>query len=98
MVILAIFEWIVVGLVVGFIASKLVNLHGDDPKLGMFTALAGAVVAAALYTYFSGAGIDAWRPWALVWAAAGAAAGAIAWHAIRSRSISRERYVPRRSY
>jgi uncharacterized membrane protein YeaQ/YmgE (transglycosylase-associated protein family) len=98
MVILAVVEWVVVGLVVGFVASKLVNLHGDDPKLGVFSAVGGAVVGAALYTLFSGAGMGAWVPWALACAALGAAGGALAWHAVRSRSISRERYVPRRSY
>ena len=98
MVILAIAEWVIVGLVVGFLASKIVNLRGDDPRLGIFAAVGVAVVAAALYTFFSGAGLGAWRPWALLWAAAGAAAGAAAWHAVRSRSISHDRYVPRRSY
>ena len=98
MVIVAIVEWIVVGLIVGFIAGKFVNLHGDDPRLAIFTAAGGAVLAAALYTYFSGAGLGAWRPWSLVWAAVGATVGAVAWHAIRSRYVSRERYVPRSSY
>ena len=98
MVILAIVEWIVVGLVVGFVASKMVNLHGDDPKLGIFSAVGGAVVAAALYTFFSGAGVGAWVPWTLACAALGAAGGAVAWHAVRSRSISHDRYVPRRSH
>ena len=98
MVILAVVEWVVVGLVVGLIASRVVNLHGDDPKLGIFSAVGGAVVAAALYTFFSGAGTGAWVPWALACAALGAAAAAVAWYAVRSRSISHERYVPRRSY
>lgn len=98
MVILAVVEWVVVGLIVGFVASKMVNLRGDDPRLGIFAATGGAVLAAALYTFFSGAGMGAWRPWALVWAAVGAAVGAAAWHMVRSRSISHERYTPRRSY
>ena len=98
MVIVAILEWIIVGAIVGFVASKTVNLRGDDPRLGILTAVGAAVVAAGLYTFFSGAGMGAWRPWALVCAAAGAAAGAATWHAVRSRSISHDRYVPRKSY
>ena len=98
MVFLGLMEWIVVGLVVGFVACRLVDLHGDDPRLGMFVAVGGAALAAALYTVFTGAGIGAWRPWALAWAAGGAAAGALVWHLVRSRYVSRDRYVPRRSY
>jgi uncharacterized membrane protein YeaQ/YmgE (transglycosylase-associated protein family) len=98
MVFLGILEWIVVGLIVGFIASKLVNLRGDDPRLGIFAATGGALLAAALYTVFTGAGIGGWRPWSLVWAAVGAAAGALVWHLVRSRYVSHDRYVPRSSY
>lgn len=98
MALLAIVEWVVVGLIVGFIASKVVNLRGDDPRLGILAAAGGAVVAAALYTFFSGAGMGAWRPWALAWAAAGGIFGALVWHGVRSRYVSHERYVPRRSY
>ena len=98
MIFLALVEWVVVGLVVGFIASKAVNLRGDDPRLGVFVAAGGAVVAAAVYTFFSDAGVGAWRPWGLACAAAGAVVGAIAWHGVRSRYISHDRYVPRSSY
>ena len=98
MVSLGLLEWVVVGLVVGLIASKVVDLRGDDPRLGMFVAVCGAAVAAALYTVITGAGIGGWRPWSLVWATAGAVAGAVVWHLVRSRFISHERYVPRRSY
>jgi uncharacterized membrane protein YeaQ/YmgE (transglycosylase-associated protein family) len=98
MVLLGLVEWVIVGLVVGFIASKLVDLRGDDPRLGAFVAAGGAIAAAALYTLVTGAGIGGRRPWALAWAAAGAAAGALVWHLVRSRYVSRDRYVPRRSY
>jgi uncharacterized membrane protein YeaQ/YmgE (transglycosylase-associated protein family) len=98
MVILAIIEWVVVGLVVGFFASKLVNLRGDDPRLGVIAAVAGAVVAAAIYTFMAGAGMGAWRPWTLAYAAGGAVIGAVMWHGLRSRYVSHDRYVPRSSY
>jgi uncharacterized membrane protein YeaQ/YmgE (transglycosylase-associated protein family) len=98
MVFLTIVEWLAVGLVVGFVAGKLVNLHGDDPRLGAVAATGGAVVAAAIYTFFSGAGMAGWQPWGLTCAAGGAVAGAVAWHAVRSRYVSRDAYTTRRSY
>lgn len=98
MVILGIAEWVLVGLVVGFVASKVVNLRGDDPRLGVIAAVGGAVLAAGIYTVVGGAGVSGWNVWSLAWAAVGGVAGAAVWHGVRSRYVSHERYVPRRSY
>ena len=96
--ILGIFGWIVVGLIVGFIATKVVDLHGDDPRLGPAAACGGAIVAASLYTMISGAGVSAWNVWSILCAAIGAIAAVVTWHVVRSRSVSREAYTTRRSY
>ena len=95
---LGLVEWVVVGVIVGFIASKVVNLRGDDPRLGMGAAVGGAVVAGILYAVISGAGVTPWSPWALVFAAIGGVVGVLGWHVVRSRSISKKGYVARRSY
>jgi uncharacterized membrane protein YeaQ/YmgE (transglycosylase-associated protein family) len=96
--ILGIISWLVVALLVGFIASKIVNLRGDDPRLGFAAACAGGIVGAVLYTIISQAPVSAWNPWSLLTATVGAIIGVVAWHAIRSRSISRESYTRRSSY
>jgi uncharacterized membrane protein YeaQ/YmgE (transglycosylase-associated protein family) len=96
--ILGIISWLVVALLVGFIASKVINLRGDDPRLGMGAACAGAIVAAVLYTLISGAGVSAWNPWSLLMAATGAIIGVVGWHVVRSRSISHESHTRRSSY
>ena len=96
--ILGIVSWLAVALLVGFIASKIVNLGGDDPRLGMAAAGAGAIGAAVVYTVISGSGVSAWNPWGLLAAATGAVIGVVAWHGVRSRSISRESYTRRSSY
>ena len=96
--ILGIISWLVVALLVGFIASKIVNLRGDDPRLGFAAACAGAIVAAVLYTIMSQAPVSAWSFWSLLMATTGAVIGVVAWHLIRSRSISRESYTRRSSY
>ena len=89
--------WVFVGLVVGFIVTKFLNLHGDDPKLGIGAAAAGAVVGGFLYSLISGAPVSAWNPWSIVFATVGAAAGATIWHGVRSRYVSRASYSVRRS-
>ena len=96
--VLGIIGWILVGMIVGFVASKLVNLRGDDPRLSIGVACGGAIVAGALYSMIASASVTAWNPWSILFAAIGAVVGAVVWHVVRSRFISRERYVPRRSY
>jgi uncharacterized membrane protein YeaQ/YmgE (transglycosylase-associated protein family) len=96
--IIGIIGWIAVGLIVGFIATKIVNLRGDDPRLGIGIAAGAAVVVGAIYSLISGSGVTAWNPWSVLFAAIGGVVGVVVWHAVRSRSISHERYRPRRSY
>lgn len=95
---LGILEWVVIGLVVGFVASKVVNLRGDDARFGIGVTLGAALVVAAVYSWQSGSGVSAWNPWGLLFAVIGAAVGAVVWHAVRSRFISHEVYRPRSSY
>jgi uncharacterized membrane protein YeaQ/YmgE (transglycosylase-associated protein family) len=97
-VLLGIVGWAVIGLVFGFIVSKVLNLRGDDPRLGIISAVGGAIVAGAIYSIASGAGVTAWNFWSLIWAAIGAALGLAIWHGIRSRYVSREPYKRRQSY
>jgi uncharacterized membrane protein YeaQ/YmgE (transglycosylase-associated protein family) len=95
---LGIFGWMAVGLIVGFVASKAVDLRGDDPRFGLGAAVGGAVLAGLLYSIISGSGVSAWNPWSLLLAAAGAVAAVIVWHAVRSRTISHAHQTQRRSY
>ena len=95
---LGLLGWVVLGLIVGFIASKFVDLRGDDARLGIGVAAVGAVGAGALYSIISGNGVSPWNVWSLLFAAIGAVVGAVAWHAVRSRSISKAPYTRRSSY
>jgi uncharacterized membrane protein YeaQ/YmgE (transglycosylase-associated protein family) len=95
---IGIIGWVIVGLAVGFIVSKVLNLHGDDPMLGIGAALGGAIVFAVLYTVISGAGVSAFNIWSLIFAAIGAGVGVATWHLIRSKSISHAPYSRRKSY
>jgi uncharacterized membrane protein YeaQ/YmgE (transglycosylase-associated protein family) len=96
--IIGVVGWIVVGLLVGFIASKFVNLHGDDPLGGIGVAAIAAVIFAAAYTVISGDGVSALNLWSIVFAAIGAIVAVVTWHLVRSRYVSREVQTSRRSY
>ena len=95
---MGIIGWIIVGLAVGFIVSKVLDLHGDDPLLGIAASLGGAILFAVLYTVISGAGVSSFNVWSLLFAAIGAGVGGGAWHLVRSRYVSHDTYTRRRSY
>lgn len=96
--ILSILSWVAIGLLVGFVTGKLIDLHGDDPRFGMAAAAIGAVVAGVLYILISGSDGSVWHAWSLLWGLVGAVVSVIAWHLVRSRFVSRAAYVPRSSY
>ncbi len=49
--------WIVLGLVAGFIDSKIVNNTGEGILLGIVPGIAGAVVRGWLFNTFGAAGV-----------------------------------------
>jgi uncharacterized membrane protein YeaQ/YmgE (transglycosylase-associated protein family) len=98
MLIVGVFGWVVIGVIVGFVVSKFVNLRGDDPKLGIAAAVAGAIMAAVLHTMISGTAVSTWNTWSAIWAALGATIAVVIFHLVRSRTISHEVQTSRRSY
>ena len=96
--IMGILGWLAVSLLIGFIASKVVNLRGDDPIGGIGAAGIGGIVAAILYTVISGAGVSGFNLWSIMFAAIGAVAGTMTWHLTRSRYVSKAPYTRRSSY
>lgn len=89
--------WIVLGVIVGAIATKFVDLRGDSPILGISAATAGAIVLGLCYRMFSG-NVELWSVLGLILAALGAAVGVVVYHLIRSRSIGHDRQTVRSSY
>ena len=94
---IGIIGWIVLGAIVGFIVSKIVELNGDDPIIGIGVAAAGGLAGGWLYSLISGAAISKFNIWSLVFAAFGAGVAMLVFHLIRSRSPHAKPTV-RRSY
>lgn len=78
--------WIVTGIIIGFIVSKLVNLKGDDPRLGIAIAAVGALVGGWLYSLFSGSAVTAFNTRSLFFAGVASAAALVVWHVVRGRA------------
>jgi uncharacterized membrane protein YeaQ/YmgE (transglycosylase-associated protein family) len=77
--------WIVLGLVAGFIASKLVNKSGDGLILDILLGVVGAVIGGYLFQTFGMAGVTGLNIWSLLVAIVGAVLFLIIYHALFRR-------------
>lgn len=75
--------WIVLGLVAGFIASKIVNKKGEGLFLDVVLGIVGAVVGGWLFGIFGANGVTGTNLYSLLVAVAGAIVVLFAYHAIR---------------
>ena len=83
---MTIIAWIVLGLIAGFIASKIVNKSGDGFLLDIVLGVVGAIVGGWLFNTFGMAGVSGLNLYSLLVAVLGAVVVLIAYHAIiRSR-------------
>jgi uncharacterized membrane protein YeaQ/YmgE (transglycosylase-associated protein family) len=94
---LGVLGWIGLGVLVGFIVSKSINLRGDDPRIGIAIAAVAAIVGGVLYSMISGSPVSGFNFWSLICAAIAAGAAMAAWHILRHRSPY-ARPTIRRSY
>ncbi len=75
--------WIVLGLIAGFIASKIVNKKGDGFFLDIILGIVGAVVGGWLFNTFGGHGVTGLNLYSLGVAVVGAIVVLVVYHAIR---------------
>ena len=75
--------WIVLGLVAGFIGSKIVNKSGEGILLDIILGIVGAVAGGWLFNTFGAAGVTGLNLYSLLVAVVGAVIVLVAYHAIR---------------
>lgn len=80
---MSILAWIILGLIAGFIASKLVNRHGEGVVLDIVLGVVGAVVGGWLMAAFGGTGVTGFNLYSILVAIAGAVVVLAIAHAIR---------------
>jgi uncharacterized membrane protein YeaQ/YmgE (transglycosylase-associated protein family) len=90
--------WAVTGLLVGLIASKVINLRGDDPMGGILVAAVGGVVLGLIVKIASSTPMNEWSTGSCIAGALGALTAVAIWHLVRSRYVSHTRGSIRRSY
>lgn len=75
--------WIVLGLLAGFIGSKLVNKRGEGIVLDVLLGIVGAIVGGWLFNRFGAAGVTGFNVYSLLVAVIGAVLVLVVYHAIR---------------
>jgi uncharacterized membrane protein YeaQ/YmgE (transglycosylase-associated protein family) len=74
--------WIILGLVAGFIASKLVNKSGEGVLLDIVLGVVGAVVGGFVFQTFGMAGVTGLNLYSILVAAVGAIVFLLVYHLI----------------
>lgn len=78
--------WIVLGLIAGFIGSKLVNKTGEGFMLDILLGIVGAVVGGWLFSAFGASGVTGINLYSLLVAVVGSVIFLVAYHAIFRRT------------
>ena len=82
---MSIIGWIVLGLIAGFIASKIVNREGQGFVLDVVLGIVGAVVGGFLFAQFGGAGVTGFNLYSMLVAVVGAIVVLVLYHAVTGR-------------
>jgi uncharacterized membrane protein YeaQ/YmgE (transglycosylase-associated protein family) len=80
---MSIVAWVVLGLIAGFIGSKLVNKTGEGLILDIALGIVGAIVGGWLFSLFGMSGVTGLNVYSLVVAVVGAVVFLAAYHLLR---------------
>jgi len=83
---MSIIGWIVLGLIAGFIASKIVNKTGEGIILDIVLGIVGAVVGGFLFDAIGQVGITGFNLWSMFVSVIGAIVVLLVYHAVFRRT------------
>jgi uncharacterized membrane protein YeaQ/YmgE (transglycosylase-associated protein family) len=75
--------WIILGLVAGFVGSKIVNKTGEGLFLDIILGIVGAIVGGWLFSMFGASGVTGLNLYSFAVAVVGAIVVLVVYHAIR---------------
>jgi uncharacterized membrane protein YeaQ/YmgE (transglycosylase-associated protein family) len=82
---MSIIGWIVLGLLAGYIASRIVNKTGEGAALDTVLGVIGALVGGFLFTRFGAAPVTGFNIYSLFVAVVGAIVVLVGYHALTDR-------------
>ena len=84
---MSIIAWLVLGLISGFIASKIVNKSGEGLVLDIVLGVVGAIVGGYLFTLLGAAPVTGLNLYSMVVAVIGAVVVLVVYHAVAGRRV-----------
>ena len=69
---MSVVAWIILGLIAGFVGSKLVNKTGQGLVLDIVLGIVGAIVGGVIFSLFGATGVTGLNIWSLIVAIVGA--------------------------
>ncbi len=82
---MGIISWLILGLVAGFIASKIVNKSGEGLWLDIALGIVGAIVGGVLFSALGMQGITGLNIWSMIVAVVGAVVVLFGYHVVTGR-------------
>jgi uncharacterized membrane protein YeaQ/YmgE (transglycosylase-associated protein family) len=82
---MSILGWIILGLISGFVASKIVNRTGEGFFLDIILGIVGAIVGGFLFTAVGASGVTGFNLYSMVVAVIGAIVVLVIYHALFRR-------------
>lgn len=86
---MSVLAWIVLGLVAGFIASKMVNKSGEGVFLDIVLGIVGAIAGGWIFAAFGASRVTGLNLYSLLVAVIGAVIVLVAYHAVRGTTHQR---------
>ena len=83
---MSILAWIILGLIAGFIASKIVNGTGEGALIDIVLGVVGAVAGGWLFNAFGASGVSGLNLYSILVAVVGAVVVLFLYHALTGRS------------
>ena len=80
---MSILAWVVLGLIAGFIGSKIINKTGEGVILDIVLGIVGAIVGGYLFSMFGAHGVTGLNLYSLAVAVVGAVIVLLVYHAVR---------------
>ena len=84
---MSIIGWILLGLIAGFIASKIVNKSGEGFFLDIVLGIVGAIVGGFLFSLFGASGVTGFNLYSMIVAVIGAIIVLVIYHAVAGRRV-----------
>jgi uncharacterized membrane protein YeaQ/YmgE (transglycosylase-associated protein family) len=83
---MGIIAWLVVGLIAGFIGSKIVNKSGEGLVRDIILGVIGAVVGGAIFQALGSSGVSGINLWSILVAVIGSVIVLVVYHALLGRT------------